>query len=418
MLMGNDGKDKKKLMTSKALTGLIQGYYQDLVVAKQEGRPIAWVCSPVPMEICYAMGITPVLPENYAAVLSSRKLAGELCEVGETKGGYDREICSYTRCYTGSQLLKKGAFGDEGPPLPDILVATRTGCATQVKWWENLSRQLDIPLFVVDASYRVDEPVGEHHVRYFAGELKGLISFLEDQTHRKMDPAALEEAVQNSLQSDQYWAGITRLRKAKPAPISPIEIFTNMFPLMVLSGTNKAVDFYGRLFAEVEELVKQKQGVLPDEKFRLMWDMFPLWYDLSLVSYFEKFCATFVIDIYANAMSCTLSFDPESFGADPFEFLTAKYLRNPSSINASKLKSESYKKLIREYSVDGMVFHLNRSCRYTSMIQMSLLDNLQKDPGIPCMTFEGDMADPRTYNAEKVRAEVDAFMEVLAHNKS
>ncbi len=413
--MGNDRRSKKKLETSKTLTGLIQGYYQELEVAKKEGHPIAWVSSVVPMEIFYAMGIMPVLPENYAAVLSSRKMGAELCEVAETKGGYDREICSYTRCHIGSMILKKGAFGDQGPPLPDVLVATRNGCATQVKWWENLSRQLDVPLLVVDAAYRVDEPVEEHHIRYFVSELKGLIDFLEEKTNRKMAPAALEEAVRYSLESDKYWAGVTRLRKAKPVPIGPLEIFTNMFPLMVLSGSKKAVEFYGKLFAEVEELVKKKEGALADENYRLMWDMFPLWYDLGLVSYFEKYGATFVIDIYANAMSCTLSFDPDSFGSDPFDFLSAKYLRNPSTVNASKLKSESYKKLIHDYSVDGMVFHLNRSCRYTSIFQLSILDTLQKDLGIPCMTFEGDMADPRTYNAEKVRSEVDAFMEVLAH---
>jgi hypothetical protein len=33
------------------------------------------------------------------------------------------------------------------------------------------------------------------------------------------------------------------------------------------------------------------------------------------------------------------------------------------------------------------------------------------------MTFEGDMADPRTYDPQKVREQTDLFMEMLAERK-
>ena len=112
-----------RLAASVPLGALNEKYYRDLAGAKAQGRPVVWVTSMAPVEMVYAFDGIPFFPENYAALCSSRKVATEFCQAAEAKG-YSQDLCSYALCTLGVVFEKRGAFGDEGPPAPDILLAT------------------------------------------------------------------------------------------------------------------------------------------------------------------------------------------------------------------------------------------------------------------------------------------------------
>ena len=144
-----------RLAVSAALGALNEKYYEGLATAKERGVPVVWITSMAPVEMIYAFDGIPFFPENYAALCSSRKVAAELCEAGESRG-YSQDLCAYALCTFGVMHEKRGALGDEGPPAPDILLATEAAFATPPKWWEAMQRYYECPLFIIDAVYSVD----------------------------------------------------------------------------------------------------------------------------------------------------------------------------------------------------------------------------------------------------------------------
>ncbi len=399
-----------RLAVSAALGTLNENYYQALANAKGEGKPVVWITSMAPIEMVYAFDGIPFFPENYAALCSSRKVAAEFCQAAEARG-YSQDLCAYALCTFGFIFEKRGAFGDEVPPAPDILLATEGACATHPKWWEALQRHYNCPLFIVDAAYTVDsETLPEHHKAYYAAQLRELASFMEEHTGRKFDMDRLREVVALSDRASELWDEIDELRKAIPTPISQIDVFTCLFALVTLRGTKEAVVFYEELRDEVKQRVDNGIGFVPNERFRLIWDLFPIYHNMRLLNYFAEFGAAFVTDLYGNAFSGRLDV------SDPFDSLAERYLSFFIRAGAWG-KAEIYKKRAREYHVDGIVFHFNRCCRCFTSEQPDIGNILREELGISGLMFEANMVDPRGYDDIQVKARIESFIEMLEAKK-
>ncbi|HUV52973.1 MAG TPA: 2-hydroxyacyl-CoA dehydratase family protein [Dehalococcoidia bacterium] len=399
-----------RLAASAALGTLNEIYYRDLANAKQQGRPVVWITSMTPIELVYAFDGIPFFPENYAALCSSRKVAEDLCKAGEARG-YSQDLCAYALCTFGVMFEKRGAFGDEGPPAPDILLATQGACMTHPKWWEAMQRHYKCPMIIIDAAYTVDsDTLSPHHREYYASELKETVRLMEKYTNKKLGADKLREVVTFSDQASALWDEIDEMRAAVPTPISQIDVFTCLFALVTLKGTKEAVEFYKQLRDEVKMRVDNKVGFVPNEKFRLVWDMFPIYHNMRLLNYFAEFGAAFVTDLYGNAFSGRLNV------ADPYGSLADRYLSFFMRA-ASWGKAELYKKRIKKYHVDGIVFHSNRCCRCFTAEQPDIGNILRDELGLSSLMFEGNMVDPRGYDDTQVKAKIESFIEMLEARK-
>jgi benzoyl-CoA reductase/2-hydroxyglutaryl-CoA dehydratase subunit BcrC/BadD/HgdB len=399
-----------RLATSAALGPLNEDYYAGLANAKANGKPVMWITSMAPIELVYAFDGIPFFPENYAALCSSRKVAADFCEAAEGKG-MPPGLCSYALCMFGSIFENRGAFGDTAVGPPDVLLATEGACATHPKWWEALQRHYNCPLVLIDAAYTVDgDTLPDHHKAYLAAELERAAHRLAECTGKKFDIDRLREVVVLSDKASELWDDIDDMRAAVPSPVTQIDVFTCLFALVTLRGTREAVEFYQQLRAEVKERVDNGVGAVPNERFRLIWDLFPVYHNMRLLNYFAEFGAAFVADLYGNAFSGRLD------SSDPFNSLAERYL-SFFMRSASLGKSELYKKRIEKYQVDGIVFHANRCCRCFSAEQPETGQILRDDLGLPSMTFEADMVDPRIFDDAQVKGRVESFIEMLEAKK-
>jgi benzoyl-CoA reductase/2-hydroxyglutaryl-CoA dehydratase subunit BcrC/BadD/HgdB len=399
-----------RLNSAAALGALNEKYYKDLASAKSQGRPVIWVTSMSPPEMVYAFDGIPFFPENYAALCSSRKVAEELCRAGEARG-YSQDLCAYALCTFGSIFEKKGAFGDEAPPAPDLLLATEGACVTHPKWWEALQRHFGCPLVIIDAAYIVDSPTLEpRYKEYFASQFEEDAYEMAACLKKKFDIEKLREVVTYSDKASALWDEIDAMRAAVPTPISQIDVFTCLFPLVTLKGTKEAVEFYKQLRDEVKTRVDNKVGFVPNERFRLIWDLFPIYHNMRLLNYFAEFGAAFVTDLYGNAFSGRLN------PSDPFGSLAERYLSFFMRAHAQG-KAELYKRRAKRYKVDGIVFHSNRCCRCYTSEQLDVGAILREELDMPSMTFEANMVDPRGYDDTQVKARIQSFMEMLEAKK-
>jgi len=398
-----------RLAASAALGTLNDVYYKELDNAKQQGRPVVWITSMTPIELVYAFDGIPFFPENYAALCSSRKVAEDLCKAGEARG-YSQDLCAYALCAFGIMFENKGAFGGP-PPAPDVMIATEGACATHPKWWEAMQRHYKCPMIVIDAAYTVDsETLSPRHKEYYAAELKEAAKLMEQATKKTFDMDKLREVVSYSDQASALWDEIDAMRAAIPTPISQIDVFTCLFPLVTLKGTKEAVEFYKQLRDEVKMRLDNKIGFVPNERFRLIWDLFPIYHNMRLLNYFAEFGAAFVTDLYGNAFSGRV--DP----SDPFGSLANRYLSFFMRA-ASWGKAELYKKRAKQYHVDGIVFHSNRCCRNFTAEQPDIGAILRDELGLSSMSFEGNMVDPRGYDDAGVKSKIESFIEMLEARK-
>jgi benzoyl-CoA reductase/2-hydroxyglutaryl-CoA dehydratase subunit BcrC/BadD/HgdB len=394
----------RKLATSKDLTRLMTRYYATRKVVGRV-RPLAWVTSGAPVEILIGMGVATVYPENYGALVGAQRAAVPLAQVAEEQG-FSPDLCSYARCHIGS-VLDAGNAPQGGLPKPDLLVASNNICGTVIKWYQALARELDVPLFLLDAPYQHEQGLSDHTAQFVAAQLEDLIAWVTHHTGRKLNEKKFARTLQLSDEAVTLWREIRELCQARPSPLNAPDLFLTMAPIVVLRGTKDAVTYYRKLKAEVEERVARGEGAILEERYRLLWDNIAIWYRLfRLFGLFTDAGACFVVDTYTNAWTASVTTD------DPIVGLARTY--STVYINQSlQARADLVTDLVERFGVDGMVFHSNRSCKPYSLGQYELLDLVGGRTGVPGLVLEADMCDTRLYAEEPIKNRIQAFLDLL-----
>ena len=403
-------KVERGLQTTRGFyRNYVRKYYEDAHQAKAKKKPVAWVASTFPVEILQAMDIMPVWPENYASVCAARQVSVRLCEAAEVEG-FSRDLCSYARCVLGS-LFDEKDLPEGGLPEPDFLVASTCACDTHLKWFEVVSRRLNRPLFLLDVPFNSGGADAEHlesrHVKQYVSQLEDLVSFLEKQTGTRLDRKRLRETVALSDQTSRLWLEIQDFRKTVPAPMDARDAFSAVFFMLCVPGTRMAVEFYLRLRDEVRERVKNGVGVIENERFRLVWDNLPLWFNLGIFEYLNSLGAVVVAETFSHVWAGSL--DPSK----PYESLARKYLPNFANSGVDR-KIDLIINLVEDFGVDGVVLATNWGCRMMSLGETIVKDVVYKRLGVPSLILDADSSDWRNYNEAQAKARIEAFIEMLS----
>ena len=409
--MEQERKTTKRLRASKELTKLVAEFYIECNQAKAQGKPVGWM---PPMngaiEIFYAMDLQPVFPENWSPVCAAFGLAPGNFDRSEDMG-YSRDLCGYLRNILG--YVHGDMNGPDVPlgglPEPDIILSAGGGCIPVMKIFQALERRFpQAAVFDGDLPQVAIEEIKQHHLDYALSEMKRLINFLTEVTGRKMDYDRLAEVVRLSDQACALWDEIMTYRKFRPTPFSAAEIGI-MFVMVTRQGTQTAVDFLTMVRDEVKERAESGQGVIENEKIRLFWDNIPLWHNLGLFNYFEKYGGVVVAETYSAAWSLRLDVDR------PLEALALKSLMSYPLVSCVSLakRKELVLKACRDYAVDGAILHRNKSCVPITMGQMDIKRSLEEELGIPSVVIDADHMDARNFSMAQFQTRADAFMEML-----
>jgi len=405
---------RKRLRSSKELWSIVPKYYAEAHAAKAEGKLVGWM---PPMngaiEVFRAMDIVPVMPENWSPVCAATGLAPECMEAAE-KMGYSRDLCGYLRNAIGyiHEGMKKPDQPLGGLPAPDFILAFGGGCIPAMKIFQSFTEHFDVPAYIADGPQIPPEQMTDEVISFASEQFWDFIHWLEDLKGEKLDMDRLKEVVRLSDRACELWDEAMDYRRFVPTPFSAAEIGV-MFVMVVLPGTQEAVDFLERFRDEVKERAEQGIGCVPQERFRLFWDNIPLWYNMGLFNYFEKFGAVVVAETYSAAWSIRL--DPEN----AIESLVRKSMLSfPLVSNVSLQKRiDMVLDSCRKYKIDGAILHSNKSCKPISLGQMDVRRALMDSLEIPSVMFEADHMDVRDWNEAQVKNRLDAFMDMLEQRK-
>jgi bcr-type benzoyl-CoA reductase subunit B len=391
-------------MAGNRMKEMMSAYYVGAKNAADNGQKVAWITSGGPVELLIALDVIPVYPENHGAMCGVTRMGPELCEITEQMG-YSRDICSYARCDIGSAVTGKSPI--MGLPKPDFLLCCNNICGTVTKWYEVLARLFNVPLVYIDTPF-IHTEMTENSVEYVKSQLMRAIKQMETILGKKFDMERFSEVAFRSGKASTLWGETLGMCKNIPSPISAFDGFILMAPIVTLRGTQEVIDYYEVLKKELEERVEQGVAAVPGEKYRLLWDNLPIWYKMRDLS--EKFIdlqACIVASTYLNAWAMY------DLNADnPVDAIARAYAS--AFVNESiQHRAKMMKDIVEQYSVDGIIFHSNRSCRPYSLGQYDVKEMLTEWTGVPGVIVEADMNDERAYSEGPVLTRIEAFIETL-----
>lgn len=393
-----------KFKAIKPYKKLMKQYYLLARYAHWLGKKVAWVTSGAPVEFLYAMGITPIYPENHGAICGASKTSTDLCQHAESIG-YSQDLCSYMRCDIGSSRSSQSPIG--GLPRPDLFVCCNNICGTVVKWFQIQSRYYQVPLFVVDTPF-VHHEQQHHAIEYVKKQMEQLINFLERISYKKFDENNFKKVLLRAKAGVRLWRDILNLNRNHPAPMSCFDAFINIAPIVTMRGTKKLVRFYELLKKELEQRVENGIGAISKEKFRLLWDNIPIWYEMrNSFNTFTAYGANLVADTYTTAWTFE-----ELDISQPLDSLARTYATVYLNLGI-ELMAEKIIQLMADFSADGFVMHSNRSCKPYSFGQYDIKRIVTERTGKPGLIIEADMTDSRAYFDAQTKTKIAAFMEML-----
>lgn len=431
-------KKSRKTATEAAarIPKMVRNTLTENLRAKAEGKTVASafiVC--FYDEILRAMDIVPLWGESYSGICAAKRDSTRFLEKAEAEN-FSRSLCSYATTNLGFDIWRE-ELGGEMPPdapwggiaKPDLILASgQMLCNPRFKWPQASQHYMqDVPVFAGGFYYPPFDPktdhreVEAHYVKYAVGELRELIRFLEKHTGRKMDWDRLAELVELVDRTWDMFYRAYELRRATPTPMDMGDATNTMVPLAFMLGTQEAYDFYKDLYEELSRKVANKEGVVADEKYRLLWGAgLPSWFALKDFQYFNSLGAVFPVERTYREAELIANLDlPKT--SDPLEHIAWRWMRyytrwfdqarqRPGSIP----EVERLIEYIENYKIDGVVFHQAFTCRtwHTGVVQQAqTLKKVYRD--IPVMMFEGDMTDYSSYNEAEVHNRIDAFIESL-----
>lgn len=409
--MPDTDKEKRKIKSAKKMRDLMTTYYLDALSARQNNKLVAWITSGGPVEPLVAMDIIPVYPENHGAMIGSAKMGEDLCAKAEDMG-YSSDLCSYARADIACAKFKGGPIG--GLPEPDMLICCNNICGTVLKWYEVQARHFNVPLFILDTPV-CHTGYNPEIATYVRAQIDEYIRFLEQVSKRKLDRDRMAGVGRLAHEGQLLWQKVLNTTTHRPSPMSAFDAFFFLALIVTLRGTQIAVDFYKELLAEMEERITAGIGAVPDEKYRLLWDNLPVWYQLKWLSgKFRDHNACLVADTYTSAWCSALKYiDQDNFLDSMAEAYTRIYL----NIGVDQM-ADQVLDMIEFYEADGFVMHSNRSCKPYSFGQMDIMKIVREKADIPVLMIEADMTDPRSFSQSQVETRIDAFMEIIKQRRS
>lgn len=381
--------------------------YDEAWAAKERGETICWCASNGPVEILETLGITALYPENQAVAIAARGKGEEMCTRSENYG-YSNDICAYARI---SMAYAQTENCDALPmPLPDFLLCSSSICNCMIKWYESIAVELNIPMVMVDIPFISDYEPSEAQIEYFKDQFWDAVHEVEQITGKKWDDEKFRKVMKTCSRTSKAWLKATSYAKYKPSPFNGFDVFNLMAVMLTARCREDAAEAMEQLCEEYEQRVAKNETSFPaEEEFRIMYEGIPCWPWLrSTFRELKNRGINMVTNIYG---------DSYAFVYDDMDSMARAYctIQNANGFEYSRNTKIA---LCKEFEVDGLLGHVNRSCKVWSGTTYELTRQIAEACDLPLGSFDGDQADPRNFSEAQYRTRVQALTEIMDANKS
>jgi benzoyl-CoA reductase/2-hydroxyglutaryl-CoA dehydratase subunit BcrC/BadD/HgdB len=255
----------------------------------------------------------------------------------------------------------------------------------------------------------------KHIVDYVSDQMEEYVRFLEEKTGTGFDRDRFLDVLLKSEEARELWKGILETCTCVPAPMSCLDAFVHIAPIVTLRGTQECVDYYRLLKAELEERVAEGIGAVPEERHRLLWDNLPIWFNLrGLSERLAEWKACLVAATYADSWCARIYSVESSMTTETiFEEIAKSYLV-PYINNNFDDRVRLLTDMVERYGANGFLMHSDRSCKPYSLGQYVIREAVTRETGVPGLVIEADMNDSRQWAEAPTMNRIQAYLETLS----
>ena len=383
--------------------------------AREKGEKVGWSASIFPQEIAETLGLVVLYPENHTAGIAARHQADPFLQECEGPLGYSNDLCAYAKLNLGYTAVLNGEseieLPDGGKMLrPDFLLLTNNICNQLTKWYENLARQLDIPVFFIDTCYNPYDYVTESRVRYVRAQIDQLIRDLCEFTGKTWDEERFKEVMAISQRNSYLWERANNLMDHKPAPIGGFELFNYMSAMVCNRGKKSTTAIMEQLNAEMEANIAAGKSTFPvEEQYRVSWDGIACW---PYLSHNLRTLKSHGINMVASSYGKAWAIEYQDLDG----MARAYCFASTNGDNASTMIGRRMEALKR-MDCEGTIYHVNRSCKVMDCQMMEVQRQLSELAGVPFTSVDGDQADYRNYSEAQFETRIQGLVEIMKQNK-
>jgi benzoyl-CoA reductase/2-hydroxyglutaryl-CoA dehydratase subunit BcrC/BadD/HgdB len=380
---------------------MLADYLKKIHDDKKEGKQLAWINYAVASELFWAMDITPVVIDVFAGI-TSQNPDDTIPYIDKAENFIPDYICSVNKVFLGMALS-----GDI--PQPDMIVVPSHPCDSNLASYPVIAEHMGFPYYCIDAPYFKDER-GLDHV---TSQMKGLVSFLEEQTGRKLDHDKLREAMEHSNRAHEYILKIAELAQSVPSPFSSMDGLADYAIVLAYAGTPELADYMEMKYEAVKKRVEAQQGQPTDQRIRLVWIYGAPAFDFTLFFTLEQVYGAYSVGNMNNnfIMKPVDLSSPESI----YRGLASKVINLPMGRECGgpwENYVDAMMDLCRRFKADAAVLAGHVACKANWPIMKLVKDRIADELGIPTLLFEIDLMDPRICSGEDIKRHFDEFFKV------
>ena len=99
------------------------------------------------------------------------------------------------------------------------------------------------------------------------------------------------------------------------------------------------------------------------------------------------------------------------------EEMASQYMQSSTNILSTKSMMTKRANTASHFGCDGMLCHINRSCKYMTYHMFVGREIVEETAGIPVVTFDGDQADPTIFNEAQFETRVQGLVDIMKQNR-
>ena len=348
-----------------------------------------WTNIFAPVEIMQCFGLDCVSMECLSSFMSGFMIEDFLIDTAESEG-IASTLCSYHKGFIGG--ADSGIF-----PPPPLSVTTSMVCDGNINTFRHVQQTKGVPSFVID----VPNENSAYAMEYVTGQLRELISMLEELTGKKMDMGQLSHRIEMENESKQCYLDFLKEEKHRFYPKTlTLEMYL-LFATHLDVGSVDSLRFFQLLKEDVKKY-PERSGP------NIFWVHLMPFYQETLQKYIN-----YRSEYFIQAIDMNLDYMERLDPAHPLEALARKMLDNIYN-GPYERKTEKIAELVKMMESDAVIHFCHWGCKQSSGGAMLLREKMQ-EAGIPMLILDGDAMDRRNSHDGQIRTRLEAFLEMLDH---
>lgn len=375
-------------------------HYEETFRAMDERhKKLCWYEFCLTPELFLAMDILPFLGESHpdAMTRGTPEVCWEYVDTAEA-AGVPSELCVLDKLIYGAMLRNE-------MPKADFIVTGSAPCDSSRIGYQMFEQIADCPVF------RLDAPVEDSHEAhlYYAGEIRKLIGFLEEQTGTRLDPDRLREVCEESNRATEAFLELFELRRARPCPQGGAVTASAYTAMATQLGTPELTRYLEFLCEDATQAVAEGRGAVAEERHRVLWYCVPVTFDLGLHQWLEE---SFKVVVLMDQLGTFCREDPiDTTSLDTMLVgLARRGLETTMSrlrVTADRMK-EQFLRDYKDLAADCVVFPAPAGCKH-AWAWLSLLREICREREIPICAFDLDWMDSRVRSVDSIRTAIEEF---------